>query len=98
MKFRVVLSFILASLITGSAEGQYSLDVTDIVSAAGSNTQVSVNIDNAAPVLGFSFGVTHDGSVLTPLESIREPSPPNSMAASVRNTFSRTSPLPMALE
>lgn len=67
MKFRVVLSFILASLITGSAEGQYSLDVTDIVSAAGSNTQVSVNIDNAAPVLGFSFGVTHDGSVLTPL-------------------------------
>ena len=37
MNFRVIFAFILASVITGSVHGQYSLDVTNIVSAAGSN-------------------------------------------------------------
>ncbi|OUU26003.1 MAG: hypothetical protein CBC13_00950 [Planctomycetia bacterium TMED53] len=55
------------SLLTTSIHAQNVLNVGESISAAGSNTQVSVTIDNTAPVLGFSFGITHDGAVLTPL-------------------------------
>jgi hypothetical protein len=67
MTLRLTFALILFSMVTATVQGQYALDVTETTSAAGSNTQVSVNIDNAAPVLGFSFGVTHDGAVLSPL-------------------------------
>lgn len=67
MNFRLIFACMLFSMFAGTVQGQYSLDLTEAVAAAGSNTQISVNIDNAAPVLGFSFGVTHDAGVLTPL-------------------------------
>lgn len=61
--FTVIAFFTL----TCTVNAQNVLNVGDSIAAAGSNTQVAVTIDNSAPILGFSFGVSHNGGVLTPL-------------------------------
>ena len=54
--------------LTSAIQAQDSLNIGQSISAAGSNTSVSVTIDNSAAVLGFSYGATHDANVLTPIE------------------------------
>ncbi|NCF56588.1 MAG: hypothetical protein GWP41_10070 [Planctomycetia bacterium] len=54
--------------LTSAIQAQDSLNIGQSISAAGSNTSVSITIDNSAAVLGFSYGATHDANVLTPIE------------------------------
>ena len=66
ISLRLFVIFVFATL-TCTVNAQNTLNVGDSTSAPGSNTQVSVTIDNSAPVLGFSFGISHNGGVLLPL-------------------------------
>ncbi len=58
-------------LIFAPLEAQDSLDVGTGSAFPGGNVSVAVSINNTAPLLGFSYGATHSGSILTPLDIVQ---------------------------
>lgn len=53
------------------ATAQNVLSIVGSSALPGDNVSVNVEIAHDAPVLGFSYGATHDGSVLTPIEFVQ---------------------------